>query len=63
MMMVTVPREINDKVDELVREFLAKASDRGVSTEFLCDSQRVKFEDKLRFAFKKLLSISKDNPG
>jgi hypothetical protein len=55
--------EFNDKVDELVREFLAKAHDRGVSTEFLCDSQRIKFEDKLKSAFKKLLSASQGQPA
>jgi hypothetical protein len=55
--------EFNDKVDELVWEFLAKAHDRGVSTEFLCDPQRIKFEDQLRSAFKKLLSASQDHPA
>jgi hypothetical protein len=55
--------ESNEKVDQLVRNFLAQAHDRGVSTEYLCDSQLAKFEERLRLAFKKLLSASQANPA
>jgi hypothetical protein len=48
----------NDKVEELLNEFLAKGIERGISTEFLCDSQRIKFENQLRSAFSKLLTAS-----
>lgn len=50
-----------EQVDELVRDFLAKAHDRGVSTEFLCASQLSKFEERLRLTFKKLLDASQAN--
>ena len=51
-------KDFNKDLDELVQEFLDKAKERGIPTEFLCDPQRLKYENKLRETFKNLLSAS-----
>ncbi len=51
--------DLDQLVDELLKDFLTKARERGISTEYLCDTQRIRAENKVKESLERLLSPSK----